>query len=149
MAANDGAGAGAVDVNIAGHHFGFDALDVRRTAREKPAGQCVIGFVRDADGFVEIARAEDAQDRAENFFARETHRWFYISENRRRNEEAFGWHVLGLKCEGSFFFAGFDCLEHAPISGSSMTGPTMMPGSSGLPTRKLAAASTRRLITRS
>ncbi len=60
MAADDGAGAGAIDVNVARDQLRFDALDVRGTAREKSRGQGVIGVVCDPDGFIEIAHAEDA-----------------------------------------------------------------------------------------
>src|SRR4051812_38529862 len=55
MAPNDGARAGAIDVNIAGDQLRFHALDVRRAAREESGGQRVVGVVRDADRFVEIA----------------------------------------------------------------------------------------------
>ena len=71
MAADDRAGAGAIDVDITGDEFGFDPLDVGRTAREESRGERVVGVVRDSDRFIEIAHFDDAQDRAENFFARE------------------------------------------------------------------------------
>ena len=70
MAADDRAGAGAIDVNIAGDQLGFDPLNVRRAAREESGGQRVVGAVRDLDGFVEIAHFDHTQDRSENFFAR-------------------------------------------------------------------------------
>ena len=49
MPPDDRAGAAAVDVNVAGDQLGFDALDVRRAAREKSAGERVVGAVRDFD----------------------------------------------------------------------------------------------------
>ena len=73
MPPDDRAGAGAIDVNIAGDQARFDALDVGRAAREKSAGQRVIGAVRDFDRFIEIAHFDHAQDRAENFFAGDAH----------------------------------------------------------------------------
>ena len=51
MTADDRAGAGAIDVNIAGDDLGFGALDVGRAAREKSGGERVVGVVRDRDGF--------------------------------------------------------------------------------------------------
>ncbi len=55
MTADDCTGAWAVDVNIAGFQLRFDALDVGRAAREKAAGQRVIGAVGDFDRFIEVA----------------------------------------------------------------------------------------------
>ena len=60
MAADDGAGAGAVDVNVARDQFRFDALDVGRTAGEESRGQRVVCVVRDSNGFIEVADADDA-----------------------------------------------------------------------------------------
>src|SRR5438477_12946266 len=107
MAADHGARARTIDVNIACNQFRFDALDVRGTAGEKSAGQCVVRIVRNPDGFIEIADSNDAQDRSENFFAREAHRWAHVSENRRRDEVAFGWEVLSLERESRFLFSRF------------------------------------------
>ncbi len=55
MPADDRAGAGAIDVNIAGFELRFHALDVCRTAREKSAGECVVRVVCDLDRVIEVA----------------------------------------------------------------------------------------------
>ena len=55
MTADDGAGAGPVDINIARLDLGFSAIDVRRTAREESGGEGVICAIRDVDCFIEIA----------------------------------------------------------------------------------------------
>ncbi len=60
VAADDRARARAVDVNVAGFQSRFDALDVIRTAREKAAGQRVVGSIRDFERLVEIAHFQDA-----------------------------------------------------------------------------------------
>ncbi len=55
MAPDNRAGARAIDVNVSRFQSGFDALDIGRAAREKSAGQRVIGAVRYFEGFIEIA----------------------------------------------------------------------------------------------
>src|SRR6266705_1894428 len=60
MPTDDGAGAGAIDVYVARDQLRFDAFDVGRTAGEKSPGQCVVGVVRNPDGFIEIAHSNDA-----------------------------------------------------------------------------------------
>src|SRR5439155_20318982 len=60
VAADDRARARAVDVNVAGFQSRFDALDVIGAAREKTAGQRVVGSIRDFDRLVEIAHFQDA-----------------------------------------------------------------------------------------
>ena len=60
MAADDGASAGAIDVNIACDQLRLDALDVRGTAGEESSGQCIVGVVRDPDGFIKVAHSDDA-----------------------------------------------------------------------------------------
>jgi hypothetical protein len=82
MPADDGTGAGAIDINVARDQLRFDALNIGRAAGEKSPGQRVVGVVRDPDGFIEIAHSNDAQDRSENLFTRETHLGFHIGENR-------------------------------------------------------------------
>ena len=44
MPADDGAGAGTVDVNVTGHKFGFDALDVGTRLRNGggDSGQIIL-----------------------------------------------------------------------------------------------------------
>ena len=49
----DRAGAGTIDINIAGDQFGFDPLDIRGAAREKSSGQRVINPVGHLQRFVE------------------------------------------------------------------------------------------------
>src|SRR5205814_4090224 len=81
MAADDGTRAGTIDINITCNQFRFDALDVRGTAGEKSGGECVVGIVRNQNGFIKIDDSNDAQDRSENFFAGEPHRRAHVSEN--------------------------------------------------------------------
>src|SRR5882724_2638304 len=55
MASNNRAGARAIDIDISRLQLGFNALDIGWAAREKSAGQRVIGAVRYFEGFIEIA----------------------------------------------------------------------------------------------
>src|ERR1700719_388784 len=53
MATDDRAGAGAIDVNVAGFELGFGAFDIGRASREKSCGERVVGVVCDIDRVVE------------------------------------------------------------------------------------------------
>src|SRR5439155_10632213 len=55
MAPDNRAGARAIDIDISRLQLGFNALDIGRAAREKSAGQRVIGAVCYFEGFIEIA----------------------------------------------------------------------------------------------
>src|SRR5207237_8583897 len=88
MAADDYAGSGAVEVNVARLDLSLSALDVRRAAREKSGRERVISTVCDFNRFIEIAHFQHAQHRAEDFFARDAHVGLYARESCRRNEGA-------------------------------------------------------------
>ena len=60
VTADDRARARAIDVNVARFQAGFHPLDVIGAAREKAAGQRVVGSIRDFERFVEIAHFQDA-----------------------------------------------------------------------------------------
>ena len=60
MAADDRARARAVNVKVAGFQAGLHPLDIIGTAREKAAGQRIVGSVRDFERLVEIAHFQDA-----------------------------------------------------------------------------------------
>ena len=60
VAADDGARAGPVNVNVASFQSRLDALNVIGAAREKAARQRVVGSIRDLDRLVEIPRFQDA-----------------------------------------------------------------------------------------
>jgi len=105
MAADDGAGAGAIDVNIAGDQLGFQRsmfADCGRKSRRSARNQCRS----DADRFVEIAHFQHAQDRAENFFAGKDHLRLHAREDSR-NEKAFSG-VRALNARVASFFPGLD-----------------------------------------
>src|SRR5207245_5154310 len=55
MAPDDRAGAGAIDIDISRLQLRFNALDIGWAAREKSAGQRVVGAVRYFERFIEIA----------------------------------------------------------------------------------------------
>ncbi len=117
MPPDDRPGAGTIDVDVAGFQLGFRPLDVGRAAREKARGQRIIGAVRDLDRFVQIAHFDHAQDRAENFLARDPGGRFYIGENSRRDKVTVVRHILRLIGQRRLFFADFDHLED-PFVGS-------------------------------
>ena len=60
MAADDSARARPVDVDVASFKSGFYPLDIVWTAREKAAGQCVVGSVRDSEPLVKIPHFQNA-----------------------------------------------------------------------------------------
>src|SRR5207253_10217233 len=105
MAANHGASAGAIDVNVSSHELGLHPFDVSRTAREKSGGERVIGIVRNPYRVVQIARFQYTQDRPENFTLAQRHLWLYPRENCRRNEIALFRYFGCLESESRFAFA--------------------------------------------
>src|SRR4029453_2393252 len=117
MTANDGAGARAVNVNVAGFQLRFDAIDVGWAAREKATGQRIIGAVGDLDRFVEVTHLDHTYHRPENLLARDSHAWFHSSENRRRNEITMRRHFFRLVRECRLALANLDVLQNAPVSG--------------------------------
>ncbi len=74
MAADDGASAGAIDVDVTGNNLSFGALDVGWTAREKSGGQRKFGAVRDLECFIKIARTDDAERCIRECVYRRSHR---------------------------------------------------------------------------
>src|SRR4051794_38931000 len=116
MATDHRAGAGAVDVDVARHQFGFDSFDIRGAAREESGGQRVVGVVRDANRFVEVTYLEDTEDGSKNFFAGEPQPRFDVDENGRRNEEAFGRNGA-LEGQGCFLFSSLNYFQLPPVGG--------------------------------
>lgn len=54
--------------------------------RPQASGKPVCGIVRNGDGFFFTVEWNDGRDRAENFFARDTHVIVRIGEDRRLDE---------------------------------------------------------------
>src|SRR6187551_1780923 len=71
MAADDRARRLAVNVQVAGAKGGPARGDVARVARVQTAGEREVGVHRYLDGLVEAPGVKDAEDRAENLFARQ------------------------------------------------------------------------------
>ena len=117
MPPDDGACARPIDVDIARFNLRFGALDICRAARKKSGCKRVIGAVRNIERLIEIAHLNDAEHRAEDFFARDSHVWLHAGENCRRDEITFRWHLLSLIGENCLAFANLDVFENAFVRG--------------------------------
>src|SRR6266511_5038900 len=117
MSAHHCARARAVDISVARFDLCFCPLDVRWTAREKPSSEGIISAVGNRDRFVKIAHLQDANDRAENFLARNAHIWFHIRINSWRNKKAFGRYIFTLISKRGLRFADLNVIEDSIVCG--------------------------------
>src|SRR5262245_37464290 len=85
LAIDQGAGDLAVDVEVAHAELALDPLDVRRAAREQPAGQRVGHVVGDADGVAEVLRLRHRQDGAEELVLPQERPRIDVGEDVRRD----------------------------------------------------------------
>jgi hypothetical protein len=108
MTANNGAGAGTVDIDVTGDDFRLDAIDVGWTAGEESGGECKFSRVGRGDRFIEVAHFDYAENGAENFFLGDAKIWPDICENCRRYEESFFWHIRSLISERRLLFSDLD-----------------------------------------
>src|SRR5437762_7250548 len=116
MAPDNRSCARTIDVNVARLNLGFGAINIGRAAGEKSGRERVIGTVRNIEGFIEVAHFDDAQHGAENLLTGDSHVWFHVSKNGRRNEIAFWRHLLRLIGERRLALADLDIVENAPVS---------------------------------
>src|SRR5213594_4063451 len=66
LAADERAGDGTVDVEVPRPELLGGAADARRGAREEPGRERILGVVGKRERFVEVARAQDREERPED-----------------------------------------------------------------------------------
>ncbi len=85
LAADEGSGDGAVQVQVADAEFLGGAGEVAGGAGEEAAGEFVGGVVGEGEGVVKVAGAENREDGAEDFFAGDAMAWEDVGEDVGRN----------------------------------------------------------------
>ena len=119
LAFDERPGDAAVDVEVADPELAAGARYRRRAARDEPAGERVRAVVGDAQGFVEVARPQDAQHRTEDLLLGDHRLGIDVDEDVRSHVVAAAGpaagRLAGLECERGFAPAAFDVVLDARL----------------------------------
>ena len=135
---------GSVDQDPAREQSSCDLPCMRRAAREHVVLQAIVRVVGDRDGLVFVPVSQQAQDRAEDLLAGDTHVVAYVGEDRRFHEiplvERIGPAFAPGDDAGTLSYAGTDPALHGSQCGLVAIGPSTTDGSVGFPTRRLSTS---------
>ena len=117
MRADHGAGALAIEVEIADVELVAGAVELLAGAGVDGAGEAVLGVVGDGEGVVEAVGLDDGEDGAEDLFLREAGGGSDVGEDGGGDVEAAVRCVDGGAAgeQAAFGFADVDVVEHALV----------------------------------